>query len=304
MSAAKSVFGATLIGLVAPCMWGASVSLVRGIAENFGIAQGQCLLYVVATLCLVFLVGFPEFKKLPWKYRIFGIAIANASSVCFSLSLYFSDGGTQTMEVGMVNYLWPTLTIIFAILFNGQQARWWVALGALLSFLGIFWILSAGQFQPQEIMDRVMRNPLSYLLALGSALTWSSYCSMTRAWSGGQNCSTVIFALDMLIFASLWAMGVGGSPEVSLKGTFSVVLGGVAMGVAYAAWTHGMIYGNISVLAIASYFTPALSCLFASFWIGAELNGSFWKGVCMVVLGSIVCWHATSARAQRRNSEK
>ena len=41
---AKSVGGATLIGLIAPFMWGASVSLVRTIAENFGIAQGQCLL--------------------------------------------------------------------------------------------------------------------------------------------------------------------------------------------------------------------------------------------------------------------
>ena len=40
----KSTTGATLIGMIAPLMWGASVSLVRTIAENFGIAQGQCLL--------------------------------------------------------------------------------------------------------------------------------------------------------------------------------------------------------------------------------------------------------------------
>jgi hypothetical protein len=27
----------------------------------------------------------------------------------------------QAIEVGMVNYLWPSLTIVFAILFNGQK---------------------------------------------------------------------------------------------------------------------------------------------------------------------------------------
>ena len=199
------------------------------------------------------------------------------------------------MEVGMVNYLWPTLTIIFAILFNGQKARWWIAPGAVLSFCGIYWILGNGQVAIGSFVEHIKLNPVSYILALGSALTWSAFSSMTRAWSKGENISTVVFFFDILIFGSFWAMGVGGSPEITLFGVLNVVLGGLAMGVAYAAWTHGMSYGNITVLAIASYFTPVLSCLFASVWIGAELTMSFWQGVAMVVTGSLLCWHATKA---------
>ena len=45
---------ATLIGLFAPICWGMSVSLVRGIAEGFGMAQGQFFLYCVATICVFF----------------------------------------------------------------------------------------------------------------------------------------------------------------------------------------------------------------------------------------------------------
>ncbi len=276
-------------------MWGASVSLIRTIAENFGIAQGQFLLYIVAATALFFIVGVPKFDRIPWQYKTIGLATANLSSICFCLSLYFSDGGTQTMEVGMVNYLWPTLTIIFAILFNGQKARWWIAPGAVLSFCGIYWILGNGQVAIGSFVEHIKLNPVSYILALGSALTWSAFSSMTRAWSKGENISTVVFFFDILIFGSFWAMGVGGSPEITLFGVLNVVLGGLAMGVAYAAWTHGMSYGNITVLAIASYFTPVLSCLFASVWIGAELTMSFWQGVAMVVTGSLLCWHATKA---------
>lgn len=54
-----------------------------------------------------------------------------------------------------------------------------------------------------------------------------------------------------------------------------------------------MSYGNITVLAIASYFTTVLSYLFASVLIGAELTLAFWQGVGMVVTGSIICWHAS-----------
>lgn len=53
--------------------------------------------------------------------------------------------------------------------------------------------------------------------------------------------------------------------EPSAHGWISVILGGIAMGGAYAAWTQGMTKGNITVLAAASYFTPVLSCVFAVF---------------------------------------
>lgn len=289
----KTQAAATVIGLIAPLMWGASVSLVRTVAENFGIAQGQCLLYVVAAVALFFIVGIPKFEKIPWQYKTIGLITANLSSITFCLALYFSDGGTQTMEVGMVNYLWPTLTIVFAILFNGQKARWWIAPGALLSFCGIYWILGGGHIAVGSFIEHVRANPISYFLGLMAALTWSSFSSMTRAWSKGENMSTVIFFLDMLIFGAFWALGIGGSPEITSLGVLSVIFGGSAMAVAYASLTHGMSYGNITILAIASYFTPVLSCLFASFWLGAELNAAFWQGVGMVVLGSLLCWHAT-----------
>lgn len=64
-------------------------------------------------------------------------------------------------------------------------------------------------------------------------------------------------------------------------------------GGAYAAWSYGVIRGNITLLAIASYFTPVLSCLFATLWIGASLDGSLWTGVGVLVLGSLLCWSAT-----------
>lgn len=299
MISPKSMTGATLIGLVAPLMWGASVSLIRTIAENFGIAQGQCLLYIVAAIALFFIIGLPKFDRIPWQYKTIGLVTANLSSITFCLSLNYSNGGTQTMEVGMVNYLWPTLTIVFAILFNGQKARWWIAPGAILSFCGIYWILANGQIAIDAFIDHIKINPISYFLALMAAITWAAFSSMTRAWSKGENMSTIIFIFNTLIFGAFWFMGVGGAPEVNSFGILSVILGGLAIGVAYASWTHGMSYGNITVLAIASYFTPVLSCLFASVWIGAELTGSFWQGVGMVVTGSVICWHATRSASKK-----
>lgn len=297
-----SVKRATVIGILAPVCWGMGVSLVRGIAEGFGLAQGQTLLYLTAAICLYFTIGFPQLSRVDKRYLFIGLPTANASSLCFVLAIYFSTGGTQTMEVAMVNYLWPSLTLLFAVLFNGVRTRWWIAPGIFLGFFGIIQILAGDQgFSLAGFAERLMEHPLSYVLAVGAALTWAGFSSMTRAWGGSTNLSTLIFTINTLIYGTLWILGFGTNAmgEISQHGIVSVIFGGIAMGGAYAAWTFGMSQGNVTVLAVASYFTPVLSCLFAVGWIDAKLDDSFWTGVALVVAGSLICWDATGRGMKR-----
>ena len=67
----------------------------------------------------------------------------------------------------------------------------------------------------------------------------------------------------------------------------------VALGLAYAAWNVGILHGNVSLLAAASYFTPVLSSALAAVLLRATLSWSFWQGAGMVCLGSLLCWYAT-----------
>ena len=288
---------ATMIGLLAPVCWGMGVALIRGIAEGFGLAQGQTLLYLVAALCLFFVIGLPDWSKVDRRYLFVGLPVANASSLCFSLAIFFSEGGKQTMEVAMVNYLWPALTLLFAVLFNGVRTRWWIAPGMVLAFCGIVHILAGSEgFSFSGFASRIAEHPLGYILAVGAALTWSGFSSMTRAWGGSTNISTVIFIINTIIYGTLWLLGFGTDTvgEGSAHGLMSVLLGGLAVGGSYAAWTMGMSKGNVTILAVASYFTPVLSCLFAVFWINAQLDNTFWQGVALVVAGSLLCWDATT----------
>lgn len=298
----------TLIGLMAPICWALGVSLVRGIAEGFGLAQGQTLLYFIAAVMLLFTVGLPDWRKVDPRYLFIGLPTANASSLCFCLAIYFSAGGKQTMEVAMVNYLWPALTLLFAVLFNGVRSRWWIVPGTMIAFFGIVHILAgSGGFSFEGFISRIADHPLGYILAVGSAVTWAGFSSMTRAWGGKTNLSSVIFIINTLIYGTAWLCGIA-TEKVgaggSVHGIVSVILGGIAIGGSYAAWTIGVARGNVTILAVASYFTPVLSCLFAVVWIDAKLDGAFWSGVTFVVAGSLICWDATTRGMKRlRNLE-
>ena len=293
----SATHSATLVGLTAPVCWGMSVGLVRSITEQFGLAAGLSVLYITTCIFLAFLLGPPKLKAYPKKYLFLGIPLANVCSVCFCLSLYLCVGGQQSVEVGMGYYLWPCLVVLFAVLFNGQKARWWIVPGVTISFLGVMLVLGGENgIQPAEIWMHVRNNPWSYLLAFCGAVAWAAYSNFTRAWSNGQNPTLIVFAIDSVVFTGIWLAGFGDLSHASLMGWISVVVGAAAMGGSYAAWSYGVTRGNITVLAIASYFTPVLSCLFASVFICAELDGAFWKGVAVIVFGSLLCWSSTALR--------
>jgi drug/metabolite transporter (DMT)-like permease len=287
---------ATAIGMLAPCFWGMSVGIVRSIKEDFGAALGYPLMYGAAFVLMLLIFGRPDLKKFSKRFLFVAIPMANLCAVTFVASMATSDGGMQTVQAGMVNYSWPCLVILFSIVFNGQKARWWVLIGAAVCMIGVLTVMGGDAgLSFADLKKNVMSNPVSYGCAAASALTWAAYSSMTRAWSGGQNPVVPIFFIDFVLFTLYWLWcGAPSIPEhVAFRGWIDIAAGALAFGLAYACWTYGSVRGSLTLLGVASYFTPVLSCIFATFWIGADLSLAFWKGVFLVVAGSVICWLAT-----------
>lgn len=292
-----SVNQATAIGCISPIFWGLSVSLVRTLSETLGVGKGLAVNYTIALVFVFLLFGLPNLKILPLKYYICGLGCAIGTSLTFAISLAMAKDGTQTMEVGMINYLWPTLTILFAVLFNGQKAKWWVGVGMFAAIYGIVVVISGSLMIDFSAMwGRVQSNPISYLLALGAAVFWAAYSNFTKAWAKGQNPTTLIFALDCIFFNAIWLFDLAPSNDWNAKGVLVAIASALIMGSAYGMWTYGVQKGRIEIMSIVSYFTPVLSCIFASMLIGAKLSGVFWIGVSVVVIGSFICWAATRRR--------
>ena len=130
-------------------------------------------------------------------------------------------------------------------------------------------------------------------------MIWAAYCTVTARIAEGKNGVTLFFMLTAL---ALWAkyLIAGGAPMAfSLDGAIHLALAACAMGFGYAAWNVGILHGNVTVLAGASYFIPVLSAALAAALLDAPLSLAFWKGAAMVVAGSILCWLATRGKGLR-----
>lgn len=290
----------TLVGLLAIVLWGTIVGLIRSVSEDFGATGGAALIYSVASVILLFTIGFPRLRAFPRRYLLWGSLLFVTYELCLSLSIGYAHSGQQAIEVSMVNYLWPTFTLVAAILFNRQRTSILIFPGVLISMLGIVWVLGGDQgLNLFEMVDNIKDNPLSYGLAFAGAIIWATYSIVTAKFARGENGITFFF---MLVALSLWfkyLISGGGEMTVNIRSVFTLFLAASAMGLGYAAWNIGILHGNVTVLAAASYFTPILSAAIATLILHAPLSVSFWHGTGMVCGGSILCWIATRSAKHR-----
>lgn len=285
---------ATLIGLIAIVLWSTMVGLIRAVSEGLGPVGGAAMIYTLSGILLILTVGFPDIRHFPRGYLLAGCVLFVSYEICLALSLGFAGTHQQAIEVGMVNYLWPSLTILFAILFNGQKATPWVIPGLILAVMGVSWVLGGDQgLNIHDITQNIVSSPLSYSLAFTGAFIWAAYCTVTSKYAKGANGITLFI---LLTAATLWIkFALSNQPpmQFSLPVVIKLVMTAIALGFGYAAWNTGILHGHVAVLAAASYFTPVLSSALAAAVLSAPLSFSFWQGAFMVCGGSLLCWWAT-----------
>lgn len=285
---------ATLIGLVAIFLWSAIVGLIRSVSDHLGPTGGAAMMYSVASVFLLLSVGWVGLREFPRRYLAWGSLLFVAYELCLSLSIGYANTSRQAIEVGMVNYLWPTFTIVAAILFNRQRANFLIVPGFVLSIVGIGWVLGGEQgFDLPGMLDNVQDNPLSYGLAFAGALIWAAYCTVTARIACGKNGATLFF---VLVSVTLWAKYLlegGGAMEFGFEAIVYLVLAAAAMGFGYGAWNVGILHGNVTILAGASYFIPVFSAALSMLLLRTPLSMAFWQGAAMVCGGAILCWLAT-----------
>lgn len=299
---------ATLVGLVAVLCWSATVGLMRSVAEALGALGGAAVLYSVSAVLVLLVQGLPARAQLRSISRIYlivcGLLFA-LYEICLSVAIGLAHDRPQSMELGMINYLWPCLTIVLAVLCRQQQARWWLWPGVALCLWGLVLVVgadgnaAAGPAAPwwYSFAAHMAANPLAYTLAFGAALMWPTYSVLARMHGGGFNGVGLFLLLTAALLWVQW-LALDTVPMRWSWGTAAQVLAiGALTALGYGCWEHGIQRGNLAVMAAGSYFTPVLSSLWASVWLAVQPGLPFWQGVVLVTAGSLVCWAATRSRS-------
>jgi drug/metabolite transporter (DMT)-like permease len=291
----------TLYGLIAILIWSTTIAFPRSLSEQVGALRGGTAIFIVSGLfCLSYLFrqGRPlaRIRQLPSLY-LYG---CGSLFILYILALYIAIGlchdRFQVLEIGLINYLWPSLTILFSLLLLRKKGGLLLLPGTLLALLGVMLAMTQGTaISFSSFTDNISNNPLAYFLALIAAVAWGLYSNLARRWAGPESDNGVIFFIPatglVLLLISFWGHEQG---AWTVQAVLEAIFVGLATLVAYVLWDMAMRKGDMVFVAACSYFTPFFSTLFSCFYLKIIATTVLWIGCGLIIAGSLLSWIAVS----------
>jgi drug/metabolite transporter (DMT)-like permease len=231
--------------------------------------------------------GVMAFFRLPRRYLFVCGALMSAYIVLLYLALGLARNNAQVIVVGLINYLWPALTLLFSLPILGNKANGWLAVGSLIALAGV----GAASFSGSEIsLGDLSGAWLPYLLVLGAAVCWSLYTNLAKRWLGeGDANGVALFLLAGGISLGILRLFY---PETSVwslptLGKLGYVILCPAF-LAYTFWDLGTRKGKMVLLTALSYLTPLLSTLISVWVLDEPASPRLWLAAGMIVAGAAV----------------
>ena len=294
----------SLLGLVAILLWSTTIAFSRSLTEQLGTLTAAFWIYTLAGLLGMLMAilqpggSWRKMFSLPRSY-LWG---CGALFVIYIAALYLAVGSasnrTQVIAVGLLNYLWPGLSLAFSVPILKRKASPWLAAGIVLALAGVWLATTAGSSDSDNALAFISAGSLlPYSLALLAAASWGLYSNLSRRWGGEEEGG----AVPLFLLASGLLLGILrlASPETSTWSTSALLeLGYMALlpgMLAYVLWDVAVRKGNLILVASLSYLTPLLSTLFTILVLGVQPGPGLWIGALMVVAGALVCKQSITA---------
>lgn len=281
-------------GIIAILLWSCLIALSRSVSEQPGPIGGAASLYTVSALLLVCVMGLPKLSRFSKSYLLIGGALFVCYEIFLALALGMANSRHQAIEMAVINYLWPALTVLFAVLLSDKKINWLVYPSIFLAFFGVAWSISGDQgLSVDQIAANIATNPKTYSMAFFGAIIWAVYCNYTQRVAKGQNAIVLFFIATAITLWIKYALSDETGMVMTTSAAIDLALAGACMGAGYALWNTAILGGNMVFLATMSYFTPIFATVLSSLILGLSLTMTFWQGVCMVTVGSLACWWVT-----------
>ena len=240
----------TIAGCAAILFWSMIVGLIRNVTEQLGPIGGAAMIYSVGSLFLMLVMGLPKLSLFSPRYLLIGGGLFVSYEMCLSLALGMANSRNQAVEMSIINYLWPSLTVLFAVLASHKPVNKVIYPAILLSFFGVAWTLSGDQgLSITQLIENAASNPVSYSLAFTGAFLWAIYCNITKKLANGKNAITWFFIATALTLWLKYAVCDEGAIVMTSNAAIDLLLAGMIMGSGYALWNIGIIGGNMVLLA-------------------------------------------------------
>lgn len=283
---------ATLAGILAVLFWSSTIAFSRILTESLGIYTTGALIYILGGLLGLAVAsrasgGLAHMLGMPIRYLLICGGLFVGYMVFLYLAIGLAHNNAQVIAVGLANYLWPSLILLFSIPMLGKRARIWLLPGIGMALAGT-WIATT---QSQESLLPGLLGPaiLPVILAASAAVFWGLYSTLARKWASEQGSAVPLFLLASGLVFLLLRFSSGEPWQWSADLLFPLVYMAIFPAwLGYLLWDIAMQRGDMTLVTAFSYFTPLLSTLISLIILQVAPNPSLGLAALLVTAGAVV----------------
>ena len=253
-----------------------------------GMSFAQLLFFASSTSFVVlFLIAFSTQREELERFFSYASVKRNfllglISPFLYYLVLFKAYSLLPAQEAQPLNYTWPLMIAIFAVIFLKEKLRLKMLIGLLLAFTGVVIISTRG-----HILTLRFHDIWGVTLAFGSSIIWAAFwvlnlkdernavIKLTGAFFWGVIYSAIyVFLFDSFKIQN-WQSLLG-----------AVYTGLFEMGLTFFLWLKALeLSGNRGKTSTLAYFSPFLSVLFIAFVLNEKILPSSIIGLFLIVGG-------------------
>jgi len=291
----------TFYGIFAILLWSTTVAIVRSITAKINAIQAGAVTFSISgVICSLFMVVNKNFDSIvnhPIEYLLICGLLFVIYTVALFVAIERAIDNQQAMELGLINYLWPSLTVVLSLVLTGQGVNLLLVPGILIAVFGVFIVISQQAiFTWKSITHNIRSNVIAYLAALIAAITWAIYSNLTNLWAN-PNAESAVFVfipITGLIFSIFSLRNNQSILKWEKKTMLEIFFLSISTILSYLFWDISMRKANVSFVAILSYFTPFFSTLAVGFYHKESFSKKLWIGCILIIAGSILSWVSIS----------
>jgi drug/metabolite transporter (DMT)-like permease len=296
--------GPTAAGFLSILLWGTSIAVGRLVMGEAGPLRGALFMALGSGIVgsILLLSRREERAKLltlprPYWWVCGGLFVLYTA--CYNLGIGLARDSRQVLLFGMLNYLWPVLTVAFSTLIFRRRARFWLIPGLLAAVVGIILAFVSrpdASLTFKGLVSDLAAAPGIYLLGLACGVSWGLFSNLGKKIAGANQANPVplFFLASGLVFLTLFLAGAfpaagpgAGAHRLSGAGIAALAYRALIVDLlAYVLWDAAMRRGDQLLVAAASFGTPLLSTACISLLLGVRPGLLFWAACLLLAAGA------------------
>jgi drug/metabolite transporter (DMT)-like permease len=289
-------------GIIAILLWSTTVALIRSITLKINAIQAGVFTFALGGIvCVLYVLLYKSFDSItnqPPQYLLICGFLFVIYAVALFVAIDRAQNTQQAMELGLINYLWPILTVVLSLVILKQSVTVFLVPGIIISVFGIFIVVTQNSsFNVKSFFQNIKKNIVAYSSALIAAIVWAIYSNLVHLLGNAKAESAVFIFIPITGLFFILITLVSGKyrqlyKSLGTRTIIEIIVLSVTTVFAYILWDVSMRNTNVTSVAIFSYFTPFLSTLVVGIYLKEKIKRKLWFGCFLIVFGSLMSWYS------------